>query len=140
LNQKNKPTLYRHYKNKLYKYLGSVQHSENLEDMVLYHPITENSQVELWVRPKKMFFENVLVNGQNQARFEVVDFKYLSLKNPNDKIKTDLLLLAQSIFVNMDLNILDTNLADKKNIIWLAAFDDDKIIGFKLGYEKSWRY
>lgn len=133
--QSNKPTLYRHYKNKLYKYLGLTKHSETLEDLVLYQPLENNPSKDLWVRPKDNFFSTVEIDGLNKLRFEPVQFKYLSLKNPDDRIKQDLILLAQSIFKTFDQSQFEMNLNDKKNILILAAFDDEKLIGFKMGFE-----
>jgi GNAT superfamily N-acetyltransferase len=131
----NKPILYRHYKNKLYKYLGLATHSETLEEMVLYKPLYENSVSDLWVRPKSMFHENINLNGKSVPRFEPVQFKYQSLKNPDDKTKQNLILLSQSVLMNINEKDLDSTLAGKKNILLLMAFDEKKLIGFKLGYE-----
>ena len=56
--------LYQHYKGKLYKVIGVVKHSETLEDMVLYKALYEGEfpTGQLWVRPKKMFLEEVEIN------------------------------------------------------------------------------
>ena len=61
---------YRHYKGKDYEVLGVARHSESLEPMVLYRPLYNNSG--LWVRPFKMFMEQVELNGQLQPRFALV--------------------------------------------------------------------
>jgi len=58
---------YRHYKDKYYEVLGEATHSESLETMVVYKALYGN--YGLWVRPKKMFTETVLCNGQQVARF-----------------------------------------------------------------------
>jgi hypothetical protein len=57
---------YRHFKGGLYEVLGEAKHSESLKDVVLYKYASENT---LWVRPKKMFLEKVLVNGRKTSRF-----------------------------------------------------------------------
>ena len=57
---------YRHFKGGLYEVLGEAKHSESLEDLVMYKHASENT---LWVRPKKMFLEKVLVNGRKTSRF-----------------------------------------------------------------------
>ena len=49
---------YRHYKNKQYTVLGLVCHSETQEQLVLYRP--EYGERRLWVRPRAMFFEDVM--------------------------------------------------------------------------------
>ena len=61
---------YRHYKGKDYEVLGVARHSESLEPMVLYRPLYNNSGI--WVRPFKMFMEQVELNGQLQPRFALV--------------------------------------------------------------------
>ncbi len=66
---------YRHYKGKLYEVMGMVLHSETLEEMVLYKALYNSSQFgknRLWVRPARMFAENVKVNGKSVPRFEFV--------------------------------------------------------------------
>lgn len=65
-----KPGRYRHYKGKFYRVLGTVRHSETLEELVLYKPLYKNRTAALWVRPKPMFFETVSVEGKEMARFE----------------------------------------------------------------------
>lgn len=61
---------YRHYKNKSYEVLGEATHSESLEPMVVYRALYGN--YGLWVRPKKMFLEKVLYNGEEVPRFRYV--------------------------------------------------------------------
>lgn len=58
---------YQHYKGKLYEVLGEATHSETLEEMVVYRALYGN--FGLWVRPKKMFLENVSCNGKEVLRF-----------------------------------------------------------------------
>lgn len=69
------PTLatgrYRHYKGGEYEVLGTVRHSETLEPMVLYRPLDQDSG--LWVRPYRMFLENVEIGGIVRPRFERID-------------------------------------------------------------------
>ncbi len=48
--------LFRHYKEKDYRYLGIVRHSESLEELVLYEALYDNELGKVWVRPKEMFF------------------------------------------------------------------------------------
>jgi hypothetical protein len=65
-----KPGKYKHYKNKLYNVLGMAKHSETLEDLVVYEALYENKTSQLWVRPAKMFLEEVEVDGKKVSRFE----------------------------------------------------------------------
>ena len=63
---------FRHYKGGLYAYICEARHSETEEELVVYRPLYNDSGV--WVRPKKMFFEDVTVNGERVPRFsEIID-------------------------------------------------------------------
>ena len=59
---------YKHYKGNLYKVLGIAKHSETQEELVVY---TDDNQ--MWARPKKMFLENVNVEGKEVPRFEFIE-------------------------------------------------------------------
>ncbi|MFC0445524.1 DUF1653 domain-containing protein [Pseudidiomarina halophila] len=63
-----KPGIYRHYKGSEYEVIGTVQHSETEELLVLYRPLY--GERKLWVRPLDMFFESVEVDGDEVPRFE----------------------------------------------------------------------
>lgn len=63
---------YEHYKGKRYRVLGIAKHSETLEDLVLYECLHFNETSKLWVRPLKMFTEEVEVNGKKVPRFRFV--------------------------------------------------------------------
>ena len=62
------PGRYRHYKGKEYTVIGVAQHSETMEELVVYRQ--EYGDFGLWVRPRKMFAETVTVNGQSIPRFQ----------------------------------------------------------------------
>ncbi len=64
---------YRHYKNQEYELIDIVHHSETLEPLVLYRALY--GEFGLWVRPFTMFFESVVVDGENIPRFQYVDEK-----------------------------------------------------------------
>lgn len=61
---------YRHYKGGLYEVVGSAKHSETEEEMVIYRPADAS---QLWVRPLKMFMEEVVVAGKRVPRFACLD-------------------------------------------------------------------
>lgn len=63
---------YRHYKGNFYRVLGIARHSETLEELVVYECLYDNPRSKLWVRPKKMFLENVVIAGKSKPRFEFV--------------------------------------------------------------------
>lgn len=59
---------YRHYKGYEYEVIGTAQHSETLEEMVVYLALYGDNQ--LWVRSRIKFLEEVLVDGVKQPRFK----------------------------------------------------------------------
>ncbi len=72
-----KPGRYQHYKNLPYRVIGTARHSETMELLVVYQSLYETTGVDpsskttgmLWVRPARMFAENVLVDGKPVPRF-----------------------------------------------------------------------
>lgn len=70
-----KKGVYRHYKGNLYEVIDTARHSETLEEMVVYRALYDSPEFgknTLWVRPKKMFGEMVIVNGIRVKRFTYV--------------------------------------------------------------------
>jgi hypothetical protein len=66
------PGLYRHYKGNLYEVLGTARHSETLEEFAVYKSLSGTEGENLWVRPREMFTELVLVDGMEVPRFCLV--------------------------------------------------------------------
>jgi len=67
---------YQHYKGKFYEVIGVARHSETLEEMVVYRALYNSKEFgknALWVRPKKMFLEKIMVDGKKIPRFRCVD-------------------------------------------------------------------
>ena len=64
---------YKHYKGNFYKVVGVAKHSETLEDLVVYECLYNNPRSKLWVRPLKMFIEEVKINGKKVPRFEFIE-------------------------------------------------------------------
>jgi hypothetical protein len=62
---------YRHYKGNFYKVIACAKHSETLEEVVVYQQ--QYGDFGLWVRPKKMFLENVVIDGQEIPRFQFIE-------------------------------------------------------------------
>ena len=54
----------------MYRLLGLAPHSETLEPMAVYQLLY--GDFGLWVRPAKMFFEEIEVDGRRIRRFERV--------------------------------------------------------------------
>ena len=65
--------IYEHYKGKRYRVLGSARHSETLEELVLYETLYECKLGRIWVRPKNIFFESVMIDGKAKQRFRFVE-------------------------------------------------------------------
>ncbi|MDO4223817.1 MAG: DUF1653 domain-containing protein [Acinetobacter sp.] len=65
-----KSGIYRHYKGNLYQVLHLATHSETQEKLVVYRALYGDYGV--WVRPLAMFQENVIIDGQAQARFALI--------------------------------------------------------------------
>ncbi len=62
---------YKHYKGKFYEVIGIAKHSETKEELVVYKALYDSR--ELWVRPKKMFLEKVIIDGKEVSRFEFIE-------------------------------------------------------------------
>jgi hypothetical protein len=62
--------IYQHFKGKRYKVIGTANHSETLEELVVYKALY--GEKGLWVRPLKMFTELVEVSGKQVPRFEFI--------------------------------------------------------------------
>ncbi len=67
--------LYVHFKHpdQKYKIVGIGMHTETEEEMVIYQPLYENPAAPFFVRPLKMFIEEVERDGVKQVRFTRVD-------------------------------------------------------------------
>jgi hypothetical protein len=65
------PGRYRHYKGNDYEVLGVARHSETDEELVVYRPLYGAGA--LWVRPKAMFCDMVVVEGTTVPRFQPID-------------------------------------------------------------------
>lgn len=66
---------YQHYKGEYYEIIGVARHSETLEELVVYRALYDGEEFgenALWVRPKKMFLEDVMVDGKKVPRFKFI--------------------------------------------------------------------
>ena len=61
------PGTYRHYKGQRYRVLGTAQHSETMEPLVVYQALY--GDYGLWVRPAAMFIETIELEGEPIPRF-----------------------------------------------------------------------
>jgi len=67
---------YKHYKGNFYKVLGVAQHSETLEELVIYQALYKSDEFgenALWVRPKKIFTETITKDGKEMPLFKYIN-------------------------------------------------------------------
>jgi ribosomal-protein-alanine N-acetyltransferase len=69
--------IYQHFKGKYYEVIDTGQHSENSEEFVIYRKLYDD--YSFYLRPKDMFFEDVINNQNSSPRFKQV-IKLKSLK------------------------------------------------------------
>lgn len=65
------PGVYQHYKGARYRVLGTAQHSENEEWLVLYQALY--GEFGHWVRPLNLFIEYVVIDGISVPRFKLLE-------------------------------------------------------------------
>lgn len=74
----DKSRYFRHFKGGLYQLLDKGYDSETCEPVVIYRALYGSR--DLWVRPEKMFFEEIERDGVKQPRFqEITEAEYLRL-------------------------------------------------------------
>lgn len=64
-----RPGRYQHYKGNFYQVVGIARHSETMEELVVYRALYDGT---LWIRPRGMFLETVVVEGRTVPRFAYV--------------------------------------------------------------------
>lgn len=64
-----KKGIYRHFKGGLYELIDIARHSETEEKMVIYRSLENNI---IWVRPLKMWEEEIKKDGKIYKRFTYV--------------------------------------------------------------------
>lgn len=130
--------LYFHYKNKPYKLLGTVKHSETLEDLALYETLYENKSGKLWVRPKDMFFEDVVVDGVKQKRFAPVEIEIEERTSFGEGEIVLLDALHKAIFDGEDLRNFTKHVVGHPKKIHLGiARIRGELVGYKIGFSRN---
>ena len=130
-----KTRFFRHYKNKPYRYLGLVRHSETLEEMALYETLYENQLGRIWVRPKEMFFENVIIEGKEKARFQPVQFSFKSFEQFTPELLAQMKSIYRESFAkDIDEAKIFAKIQLHKEFLILVASEHDQPIAFKVGY------
>ncbi|MEQ1879005.1 MAG: GNAT family N-acetyltransferase [Bdellovibrionia bacterium] len=134
-------SLYRHYKNKPYRYRGIVKHSETLEDLVLYETLYENELGKLWVRPKAMFHEDVTIDGKKRPRFEKADIKISTSENLTPESVERIGVLIKAIMGEWDPVWFGSTVRNHTKLFLATAELEGRLIGYKLGWEEDkWRF
>jgi len=130
-----KTRFFRHYKNKPYRYIGLVRHSETLEEMALYETLYENKLGTMWVRPKDMFFENVTIEGQSRARFQPIEFTFKTYQQFSPEIIEKFKTIYKASFGSeMNEKKYLSKIGLHKEFHILVAYDGEKPVGIKVGY------
>lgn len=66
-----KKGIYRHAKTgKEYEVVGVALQTETEEKLVIYRPLYDGTDYELFARPFDMFIESVVIDGASRRRFE----------------------------------------------------------------------
>lgn len=129
--------LFRHYKDKPYKYVGIAKHSETLEEMVIYETRYENKEGRVWVRPKNMFFESVDLDGKTTPRFQAVTLNIKTVTEiANEHVKI-IIPISEKIFGDWDAEWFESNLANHNMFHLALAYIGEQVVGFKLGYGRN---
>lgn len=133
--------LYKHYKNKPYRYLGVAKHSETLEDLVLYETRYENSLGKLWVRPKAMFHEDIEINGKRRPRFEKIALKIMTTESIGPKEVEQIASLKEIGGGEWDEKWFSSNVCNHTKTLLATAEVEGRIVGYKLGWEEdAWSF
>ncbi|MBX3021162.1 MAG: GNAT family N-acetyltransferase [Bdellovibrionales bacterium] len=126
--------LYKHYKNKFYKYTGIVKHSETQEEFVLYETLYDSPGGKTWIRPKDMFFEKITIDGKLAPRFKQVDLEIAQFTDIRAEQTYEIAALMQQIFTESDPTRFQSTLTAHTRFHLALARLDSHNVGFKLGY------
>lgn len=74
-SEKIKSGKYKHYKGDTVEVIGMAVHSETLEEFVAYKHVTgvHSGEGHYWIRPVKMFLEEIEVDGKKMPRFKALE-------------------------------------------------------------------
>lgn len=128
--------IFRHYKNKDYKFIGTAKHSETLEPLAIYTCLYENPMGQLWARPEDLFFGELEIDGKTQRRFREFHYTLQICENLQNH-KSALLKLIAQIFPSFSIEKFEQKISQQKNVQLWSIFDGDQMVGFKLGYEQN---
>ncbi len=124
--------LFRHHKNKPYKFVGIAKHSEALEDVVIYECLYPNETAMLWVRPKSMFFETIEKDGKPTARFTEVPLKIETFTEVTEAHIQLIAPLMEKAFGQWESDWFLSRLKSRSRFHLALAYVDEKAVGFNL--------
>lgn len=133
--------VYEHYKKKRYRVLGTVRHSETLEELVLYETLYENDLGRTWVRPRAMFEESVLLDGKEIPRFRRMRESEVQIREWMDPRPAEIpgfekfVSLHRSLFGEAFTDEVLVELPRRTPALLLLAMRAEEVVGFKLGHE-----
>lgn len=87
--------LYKHFKGGIYKYLCTATNSETLEEMIIYQSLKDG---KLWVRPSKMFSEEVSPGVKRFTELGIDDTDI----HCHPKMELDLNLSTELVIVDVE--------------------------------------
>jgi len=134
-DQKPETKHYRHYKNKDYRYLGTAKHSEDLSDYVIYECLYKNEVSQIWIRPKIMFHEDLNINNDIKPRFKKIEYTIKIFDKIDQNLEKEIFPLCEKNFSHFSPEKFRAKLHNKDHILLLCAYENENLIGFKLGYE-----
>lgn len=129
--------LYKHYKNKPYKYIGTAKHSETLEEMVIYETLYHNPEGKIWVRPKEMFFESISSDEQTVPRFKKIPLEIVESTNITEADINSISLVIEKAFGEWDAKWFYAKFKNHNRFYLIKAVLEGQVVGFKLGYEEE---
>ncbi len=129
-------SLYRHYKQKYYKYINTVKHSETLEDLVLYETRYPNSAGHIWVRPRALFF-GTLSDDNETPRFQHVPLQVSLLNEISEPVWAELETLGKHVFADFNAEQIRSRINSYKHRLATLGYIEGSLVAFKLGYELS---
>lgn len=132
-------TLYQHYKNKPYKYVGTARHSETQEEFVIYETCYEHAGDRVWIRPKAMFHEVIDVDGKPRPRFAQVSLRFEEKSGLSENDLRIIGGLMASCFGEWDADRFQETLRNHTRFHLILASIGEELVGFKLGYEVNSR-
>ena len=124
---KNQAKLYKHYKNKPYRYIGVAKHSEDLTDYVIYESLYPNELATLWIRPKDMFFE--------PGRFNHVPFEIKKFTILDPETSAQLMKLCHETLIDFNEEKFHAKIKNQKNLTVFCFYFENELAGFKAGFE-----